>query len=137
VGAWRFSGLDDGHSGNPAQLSEKMSHPIPARHQPTVRRAEQRQAIHTGPVAVPAATLEGCAGTYQERNVTRRGSELYYTDGAGRESRLTPLGATLFEVEKDPASRLRFVADGPGPAVKVVGLFRDGSADESARTASR
>jgi len=101
-----------------------------------IRWAEDRLAARTRPVAVPTATLEQYAGRYQERTITRRGGALYYTDGAGRASRLTPLSATLFEVDEDPASRLRFVAEGPGPAGKLVGLYRDGSADESARTAS-
>jgi CubicO group peptidase (beta-lactamase class C family) len=102
-----------------------------------IRWAEGRQAARARPVAVPAATLERYAGSYQERTIARQGGELYYTDGAGRASRLTPLSATLFEVDEDPASRLRFVAEGPAPAVKLVGLYRDGSADESARTAPR
>ena len=102
-----------------------------------IRWAEQRLAARSRPVALPVATLERYVGRYQERTITRRGERLDYTDGAGRGSRLTPLTTTLFEVDQDPASRLRFVAEGPGPAVKLVGLYRDGSADESARTAPR
>jgi CubicO group peptidase (beta-lactamase class C family) len=100
-----------------------------------IRWAEERLVARTKPVRLPAAALERYAGSYQERTITRRGDELYYTDGAGRTSRLTPLSATLFELDEDPASRLRFEAEGSEPAGKVVGLYRDGSADESARTA--
>jgi tetratricopeptide (TPR) repeat protein len=102
-----------------------------------IRWAEQRLAVRSRPVAVPEATLERYVGSYQERTITRQGDRLDYTDGAGRGSRLTPLATTLFEVDQDPASRLRFVAEGRGPALKLVGLYRDGTADESARTAPR
>jgi hypothetical protein len=97
--------------------------------------AEQRLAARGKPVAVPTQTLERYTGSYQERTVTRRGRELYYTDGAGRASRLTPLSASLFEVDEDPASRLRFDATGSGAPSKLVTLYRDGTADESPRTA--
>jgi hypothetical protein len=97
--------------------------------------AEQRLAARGKPVAVPTQTLERNTGSYQERTVTRRGRVLYYTDGAGRASRLTPLSASLFEVDEDPASRLRFDATGLGPSSKLVTLYRDGTADESPRTA--
>jgi tetratricopeptide (TPR) repeat protein len=102
-----------------------------------IRWAEERLAARTRPVAVPVAILERYVGSYQERTVARRGGALDYTDGAGRASLLTPLSPTLFELDEEPASRLRFVAEGPGPAAKVIGLYRDGSSDESARTASR
>jgi CubicO group peptidase (beta-lactamase class C family) len=102
-----------------------------------IRWAEERLAVRARPVAVPVATLERYAGTYQERTIARHGGALDYTDGAGRVSRLTPLSATLVELDEDPASRLRFDAGGPGPAEKVVGLYRDGSSDESARTTPR
>jgi len=102
-----------------------------------IRWAEERLAARTRPVAVPVATLERYVGSYQERTIVRRGGALDYTDGAGRASRLTPLSPTLFELDEEPASRLRFVAEGPGPAAQVIGLYRDGSSDESARTAAR
>jgi hypothetical protein len=47
------------------------------------------------------------------------------TEAARPESPLLPMGADLFELERDPAVRVRFVGDGS----ELVALYRDGSID--------
>jgi hypothetical protein len=39
------------------------------------------------------------------------------------------MSADLFELEKDPAVRVRFVGDGSRPASELVAIYRDGSVD--------
>ena len=101
-----------------------------------IRWAKERLAARTRPVALPARALEPYVGSYQERTITLQGDRLYYTDGAGRGSPLNPLTTTLFEMDEDPASRIRFESEGTR-SVKLVTLYSDGTADESARTAPR
>jgi hypothetical protein len=96
--------------------------------------AEDRLAARAQAVAVPQRTLESYAGQYQERAITMRYGRLYYKGGANPESPLTPMAEDLFEVEADPTFRIRFVGDGVGPAAKLIGLYSDGSIEESVRS---
>jgi hypothetical protein len=52
-----------------------------------------------------------------------------YGGSADPESPLVAMSADLFELEKDPAVRLRFVGDGSRPASELVAIYRDGSVD--------
>ena len=62
-----------------------------------------------------------------------RGGRLHYGGGAEPESPLLPLSADLFELERDPAVRVRFVGNGAGPAAELVAVYRDGSVDRWSR----
>jgi CubicO group peptidase (beta-lactamase class C family) len=99
-----------------------------------IQWAEERVAARAQNVAVPPRTLERYAGQYQEHSVALRGGRLYYKGGANPESALTPMAEDLFEVEADPTVRIRFVREGVGPAVKLVGINSDGTVDEAARS---
>ena len=77
--------------------------------------------------------LAGYAGNYRERTVVLRGGRLHYGGGAEPESPLLPLSADLFELERDPAVRVRFVGNGAGPAAELVAVYRDGSVDRWSR----
>lgn len=96
--------------------------------------AEARVAARAQPSAVPLRTLESYAGQYQERRVTMRDGRLYYKHGEDPESPLTGMAADLFEVEAEPTLRIRFVGDGERPAAKLVGIYSDGTTDESVRS---
>jgi hypothetical protein len=73
-------------------------------------------------------------GRYQERTITLRDGRLYFEGGPSPGSPLSPMTEDLFEVEADPATRLRFVGAGAGPAAKLIGIYSDGSIDEWGRS---
>jgi CubicO group peptidase (beta-lactamase class C family) len=99
-----------------------------------IRWTQDRLATRANPVSVPSRTLARYVGRYQERSVSLREGRLYYAGGPSGESPLTPMAGDLFEVEADPAVRTRFVADGAGPATRLVAIYRDGTTDEWARS---
>jgi hypothetical protein len=43
------------------------------------------------------------------------------------------MSADLFELERDPAVRVRFVGNGAGPPAELVAIYRDGSVDRWSR----
>jgi hypothetical protein len=94
-----------------------------------IRWAEERLVARAHRVAVPERVLASYAGDYGERTVTLRGGRLHYGGGADPESPLVPMGGDLFEVERDPAVRVRFVGGGARPAGELVAIYRDGSVD--------
>lgn len=96
--------------------------------------AEDRVAARARPVAVSQQILERYAGQYQQQAVAVRNGRLYYKGAGSLESPLTPIAEDLFEVDADTTLRIRFVGDGPGPAVKLIGIYSDGTADELARS---
>ncbi len=97
------------------------------------RWAEERASARARAVHVPEKTLETYAGEYRERVVALRRGRLHYSGGGRPESPLMPMAEALFEVEGDPTIRVRFVGDGRRQAVKLVEMWRDGSAEESLR----
>ena len=98
-----------------------------------LRWAEERKVAHARRVTVPDKSLASYAGDYQERTVVLRGGRLRYGGGAEPESPLVPMGADLFELEQDPAVRIRFLGDGVRPAAELVAIYRDGSVDRWSR----
>jgi CubicO group peptidase (beta-lactamase class C family) len=98
-----------------------------------LRWAEERKAAGAGRPAVPHHVLESYVGSYRERTVTLREGRLHYGGGADPESPLVPMGADLFELERDPAVRVRFVGGGVRPASELVAIYRNGSVDRWAR----
>ena len=67
--------------------------------------------------------LESYAGEYGERTVSVREGRLHYGGGAEPESALIPMSEAMFELERDPGTRLRFTGD------ELVATYRDGSVD--------
>jgi hypothetical protein len=99
-----------------------------------IQWAEDRVAARARPVAVSQQILERYAGQYQQQAVAVRDGRLYYKGAVSPESRLTPIAENLFEVDAEPTLRVRFVGDGAGPAVKLIGIYSDGTMDEWARS---
>ena len=99
-----------------------------------IQWAEDRVAARSRPVAVSQQTLERYAGQYQQQVVAVRNGRLYYKGAISPESPLTPIAEDLFEVDADTTSRVRFVGDGAAPAVKLIGIYSDGTMDEWPRS---
>ena len=98
-----------------------------------LRWAEEREAARARRVPVPDRALASYAGDYRERTVLLRGGRLHYGGGADPESPLVPMGPDLFELERDPAVRVRFIGDGVRPAAELVAIYRDGTVDRWSR----
>jgi CubicO group peptidase (beta-lactamase class C family) len=90
-----------------------------------IRWAEERLAARARRAVLPSDVLAGYAGDYGERKVTLRENRLHFGGGAEPESPLVPMGADLFEVEQDPAVRVRFARH----AAELVAIYRDGTVD--------
>jgi CubicO group peptidase (beta-lactamase class C family) len=101
-----------------------------------IRWTEERLAARAHPVAIPEQVLASYAGDYGERTVALRGGRLYYAGGADPESRLVPMGGALFEVDRDPATRVRFVGATGRPAAEVIAIYRGGTLDRWLRLKS-
>jgi CubicO group peptidase (beta-lactamase class C family) len=95
---------------------------------------EEILAIRAQPVNVPLATLEKYAGQYDVRRVFLREGQLYYQRDGNEEHRLIPMAQDLFALSGSQTFRIRFVANGEGPADKIVGIYSDGRTDESLRS---
>ena len=80
-----------------------------------------------------AAGRGALRGSVSAAAVAVRNGRLYYK-GAQPESPLNPIAEDLFEVDADPTLRVRFVGDGAGPAVKLIGIYSDGTMDEWPRS---
>jgi CubicO group peptidase (beta-lactamase class C family) len=98
-----------------------------------LRWAEEREAARARRVTIPDKALASYAGDYRERTVVLRDGRLYYGGGAEPESPLVPMYADLFELERDPAVRVRFIGDGVRPAAELVAIYREGSVDRWSR----
>jgi tetratricopeptide (TPR) repeat protein len=95
---------------------------------------EARLAARGDSVAISDQALERLAGQYQDRTITVRDGRLWYEGGPTPASWLTPLSDTLFEVETEPATRLRFSGGSNEAPAKLVGIYRDGTVDEWPRS---
>lgn len=99
-----------------------------------IQWADERVAARARPVAVSQQMLERYVGRYQQQAVAVRDGRLYYKGAISPESSLTALAEDLFEVDADTTIRVRFVCVGPGPAVKLIGIYSDGTMDEWPRS---
>jgi tetratricopeptide (TPR) repeat protein len=99
-----------------------------------IQWAQDRVAARARPVAVSQEIKERYAGQYQQQAVAVRNGRLYYKGAVSPESALIPIAEDLFEVDADPTLRIRFVGDGTRPAVKLIGIYSDGTMDEWARS---
>jgi hypothetical protein len=95
---------------------------------------EARLGARGDSVAISDQALERLAGQYQDRTITVRDGRLWYEGGPTPASWLTPLSDTLFEVETEPATRLRFSGGSNEAPAKLVGIYRDGTVDEWPRS---
>jgi CubicO group peptidase (beta-lactamase class C family) len=99
-----------------------------------IQWAEDRVAARARPVAVSAQMLERYVGQYQQQGIAERDGRLYYKSALSSESALSVIAEDLFEVDADPTQRVRFVGAGVGPAVKLIGIYSDGTMDEWPRS---
>jgi hypothetical protein len=102
--------------------------------QQQIQWVEDRVTARAKPVTAPPGTLQRYAGRYQERTITVRNGRLYYRRGSNPESPLRPMAQDLFEVEANPALRVRFVGAAAGPAAKLIEVDSEGTIDESVRS---
>lgn len=86
-------------------------------------------------VVPPRAALEAYVGSYGPRHVwlDEAGDGLVYRRDGNPEYRLLPIDRNTFLLEGLGTFRLRFLRPGDGPAVKIEGLYSDGSTDEIER----
>jgi CubicO group peptidase (beta-lactamase class C family) len=99
-----------------------------------IQWAEDRVAARGRPVAVSQQVAERYVGQYQQQAVAVRNGRLHYKGAVSPDSPLTAIAEDLFEVDADPTLRIRFVRDGAGPAVKLIGISSDGTMDEWPRS---
>lgn len=95
---------------------------------------EESIAARDQPVSVRASLLEGYVGEYGPRRVRLESGVLYYRRDDNPEYRLVPMAEDLFAPDGLETFRIRFVRGGEGPATKIVGLYLDGSVDETSRS---
>ncbi len=93
-----------------------------------------RLAVERDPVTVSREQLERYVGVYGPRRVTLGDRGLVYQRDGNREYDLIPLGEDLFALEGLETFRMLFVGEIEGSAEKIVGVYFDGSSDESVRS---
>lgn len=85
------------------------------------------------PVAVPAETLKRYAGNYGPRRILLEEGHLFYEREGRPKYKLLPLSQATFFLEGMGSFRVRFVEDGNGRVIKLIGLYAEGQEDESPR----
>lgn len=90
-------------------------------------------AALASPVDVPRPLLERYAGDYGPRHITLDGGRLYYRRDDGEPVPLVPISEDTFVREGMGSFRIRFVRDEAGRPTKIIGLYADGSRDETPR----
>lgn len=98
-----------------------------------VQWAEDVLRAAKNPVVLTAAESQRFEGDYGPRRIRLRGGDLYYQREGGPEYKLRPLTREMFSLEGNAPFRIRFVADGAGKIVKLVGLYIAENSDESPR----
>ena len=91
-------------------------------------------AVEHDPVVVSRERLERYVGEYGPRHVRLGDRGLVYQREGNREYGLIPLGEDLFALDGLETFRMLFVGEIQGKAEKIVGLYFDGSSDESVRS---
>ncbi|MDX1579870.1 MAG: hypothetical protein R3266_15405, partial [Gemmatimonadota bacterium] len=86
------------------------------------------------PVRLEEEELRRYAGDYGPRHVRLEDGRLIYArEGSTESTPLVPLTRELFAVAASGDFRLRFVLDGSGRPVSLIGSYADGSEDETPR----
>jgi tetratricopeptide (TPR) repeat protein len=98
-----------------------------------VQWAEDVLRAAKNPVVLTTAERRRFEGDYGPRRIRFRGGDLYYQRESGPEFKLRPLTRELFSLEGNAPFRIRFVADGAGRIIKLVGLYIAENSDESPR----
>ena len=99
-----------------------------------IRWAREGYEAQKKPPTLNADALRRYAGDYGPRHVRLEGDTLVYSrDGRPRTFRLRPMGGDTFLFEGMGTFRVRFVSDGEGRITKLIGVYVDGSEDESPR----
>ena len=104
---------------------------------PVAKRVDwirSRMAVEHDPVVVSRERLERYVGEYGPRHVRLGDRGLVYQREGNREYGLIPLGEDLFALDGLETFRMLFVGEIQGKAEKIVGLYFDGSSDESVRS---
>ncbi|HEX4498022.1 MAG TPA: serine hydrolase [Thermoanaerobaculia bacterium] len=92
-------------------------------------------AAQKSPPPLSTESLRRFAGNYGARHIKLDGSALFYQREGRPSYKLLPLSGDTFFLEGLGFFRLRFVTNGEGHVTKLIGLYSDGSEDESPRTA--
>lgn len=90
-------------------------------------------AAIANPPEVPQEQLAGYAGDYGPRHVTLESGRLFYRRDDNPPTALTPIAADTFILESTGTFRIRFAEDRDGTVTKIVGLYADGTEDETSR----
>jgi CubicO group peptidase (beta-lactamase class C family) len=85
------------------------------------------------PPAVPRALLERYLGDYGPRHITLEAGGLFYQRDGNPRYRLRPMSEDTFFLEGLGSFRIRFASDAAGHVTKIVGLYLDGTLDETPR----
>lgn len=95
--------------------------------------AEELQKIENEPVVLSVEEMERFAGDYGPRHITLRDGNLYYLREGRTEYRLKPLWEKTFALVGNGQFRIRFETDESGRATKLIGLYLQGTTDQSLR----
>lgn len=99
-----------------------------------VRWAREGLEARKNPPTLAVDALRRYAGDYGPRRVRLEGDTLVYSrEGRPRTFKLRPMGGDTFLLEGMGTFRVRFAADGEGRVTKLVGMYADGSEDETLR----
>jgi len=90
-------------------------------------------AAQASPPTVAPARLARLAGDYGPRHVSFVEGLLVYRRDGNSPTPLTPISADTFVLEGLATFRIRFVEDGQGRVTAIMGLYADGSEDETPR----
>jgi hypothetical protein len=99
-----------------------------------IRWAREGREAQKNPPTLTVDALRRYAGDYGPRHVRLEGDTLVYSrDGRPKTYKLRPMGGDTFLFEGMGTFRVRFVLDAEGRVTKLVGVYADGSEDESPR----
>lgn len=80
------------------------------------------------PPQLTSRELKAMAGTFGPREISRKGSKLYYARSGGTKAELVPLTKTIFQHSLNPGFRIRFIWEGK-KVVAIEGLYQTGRVD--------
>ena len=93
-----------------------------------------QQRLAATPREIDTKDLVRLAGEYGPRRVTMEDGRLIYQRDGNPKFELIAMSDTMFRLDGLETFRIRFVFDESGTASKIVGLYMDGSSDETPRT---
>jgi len=84
-------------------------------------------------VNIPTEILNKYVSDYGPRHIILRDGNLYYQRDGKKEFRLHAISENTFLLEGYNNFRIHFIKDKNGKVTKIIGLYIDGSKDESLR----